>query len=117
MDGVDPVSRERFEELVADALDQVPEAVAASFSNVVVLVEDAHPGDPDLLGLYDGVALTRRRDYSGVLPDRITLFRLPLCRMARDDADLAREIAVTVVHEFAHHMGMDERRLHELGWG
>ncbi len=111
------MSPQRFEELVADALDQLPASLAASFSNVVVLVEDEHPDDPDLLGLYEGIALTERVHYSGVLPDRITLYRIPLSLMAEDDEDLADEIAVTVVHEFAHHMGLDEERLHELGWG
>jgi predicted Zn-dependent protease with MMP-like domain len=111
---VEPVPQEDFEELVADALDGLPEGFG--FSNVVVVVEDQRPGTPHLLGLYEGVPLTERRHYSGVLPDRITLFRLPLCRHAVDLDDLVREIRVTVLHEFGHHVGIDEDRLHELGW-
>ena len=88
-----------------------------SFSNVVVVVEDEHDEEPDLLGLYDGIALTERGDqYSGVLPDRITLYRIPLCLMAEDTDHLVEEIGITVVHEFAHHVGIDDDRLHALGW-
>jgi predicted Zn-dependent protease with MMP-like domain len=105
-----------FEELVADALDTLPPEVAAHFRNVAVVVADEHPDDPDLLGLYEGVPLTERAYYSGALPDRISLYRIPLCLMAEDLDDLVHEIGVTVCHEFGHHMGIDERRLHELGW-
>jgi predicted Zn-dependent protease with MMP-like domain len=114
---VQPVSPQEFEELVADALDQLPPEVAARFANVVVVVEHEHPDDPDLLGLYEGVPLTERESYSGVLPDRISLYRIPLCLLAEDLDDLVHEIGVTVVHEFGHHMGLDEDRLHGLGWG
>jgi predicted Zn-dependent protease with MMP-like domain len=106
-----------FEDLVADALDQLPPEVAAHFRNVAVLVVDEHPDDPHLLGLYEGVPLTERGYYAGALPDRISLYRIPLCLLAEDLDDLVREIGVTVVHEFGHHMGLDEHRLHELGWG
>lgn len=109
-----PIPADAFEELVADALDGLPEGFG--FSNVVVVVEDEKPGQPHLLGLYEGIPLTERRHYSGVLPDRITVFRLPLCRHARDLADLVRQVRVTVVHEFGHHVGIDEDRLHHLGW-
>jgi predicted Zn-dependent protease with MMP-like domain len=111
---VEPISADAFEELVADALDGLPEGFG--FSNVVVVVEDEKPGRPNLLGLYEGIPLTERRQYSGVLPDRITVFRLPLCRHASDPEDLARQVRVTVVHEFGHHVGIDEERLHHLGW-
>jgi predicted Zn-dependent protease with MMP-like domain len=114
---VQPVSPQEFEELVADALDRLPPEVAARFANVVVVVEHEHPDDPDLLGLYEGVPLTERESYSGVLPDRISLYRIPLCLLAEDLDDLVHEIGVTVVHEFGHHMGLDEDRLHGLGWG
>lgn len=117
MGGVQAVPPERFDELVGDALDLLPAGLARAFDNVVVLVENADAEEPDLLGLYEGIALTERDSYSGVLPDRITLYRLALCDIAEDEADLANEIAITVVHEFAHHMGLDEERLHELGWG
>ena len=111
-----PVSPQEFEDLVADALDTLPAELARHFDNVVVVVEDEHPEEPDILGLYDGTALTERASYSGALPDRISLYRIPLCLMAEDVDHLVEEIAVTVVHEFAHHMGIDDDRLHELGW-
>ena len=110
------VSPAEFEELVADALDALPADLAAQFRNVVVVVEDEHPGDLDLLGLYEGVPLTERGHYTGSLPDRISLYRIPLCLMAEDLDDLRREIGITVVHEFGHHMGLDEARLHHFGW-
>jgi len=111
------VSPDEFEGYVADALDALPPELAARFSNVVVVVEDENPEDPDLLGLYQGIPLTEREQYSGVLPDRISVYRIPLCLMAEDVDDLIEEIGITVVHEFGHHMGLDEDRLHEHGWG
>ena len=111
-----PVSPQEFEELVSDALDTLPPELAAQFSNVVVVVEDENAEEPDILGLYEGIALTERESYSGVLPDRISLYRIPLCLMAEDLDHLVEEIAITVVHEFAHHVGIDDDRLHELGW-
>jgi predicted Zn-dependent protease with MMP-like domain len=105
-----------FEELVADALDTLPPELTAGFSNVVVVVEDENTDDPELLGLYDGVALTERHDYSGALPDRISVYRIPLCLMAQDLDHLMAEVRITVIHEFAHHVGIDDERLHELGW-
>ena len=111
-----PVSPTEFEELVADALDALPPDLAAHFSNVVVVVEDENPDEPDILGLYEGIALTERDSYSGVLPDRISLYRIPLCLLAEDLDHLVEEITITVVHEFAHHVGIDDDRLHELGW-
>ncbi|MCW2680195.1 MAG: hypothetical protein JWM62_1596 [Frankiales bacterium] len=113
-----PVSLAEFEGYVADALDSLPPELAARFSNVVVVVEDENAEEPDILGLYDGVALTERGEhYSGVLPDRISLYRIPLCLMAEDTDHLIEEIAITVVHEFGHHVGIDDDRLHDLGWG
>ncbi len=111
-----PVSPEQFEELAAEALDALPPAMVAHFRNVLVVVEHEHPEEPDLLGLYEGVPLTERAVYSGALPDRITLYRIPLCLLAEDLDDLACQVQVTVVHEFAHHIGIDDERLHELGW-
>jgi len=114
------LSRERFEELVADALDEIPPELTALMRNVVVLVEDRPPaGEPeDLLGLYEGIALTERGwDYGGVLPDRITIFREPTLACCDTEDDVVEEVAVTVVHEIAHHFGIPEGRLHELGWG
>jgi predicted Zn-dependent protease with MMP-like domain len=112
------VDAPRFDELVADALDGIPEPLARAMSNVVVLTDDAHPEDPDLLGLYEGVPLTERTlDYAGMLPDRITLYREPLVAMCVDEAELVHEVRVTVVHEVAHHFGIDDAALHRLGWG
>ena len=91
----------------------------ALVSNCVVLVEDDVPvGAPSLLGLYEGTPLTERGEwYSGVLPDRITIYRKPILRMCRDDQDVVDEVRITVIHEIAHHFGIDDDRLHELGWG
>jgi predicted Zn-dependent protease with MMP-like domain len=113
------MSRERFEELVGEALDEVPEELLRLMNNVVILVEDRPPaGEPELLGLYEGYALTSRGwDYAGVLPDRILIFREPILRICDTDEDVVEEVAVTVVHEIAHHFGIDDERLHELGWG
>ena len=108
---------ERFEELVGEALDELPAELLAAMDTVVVLVEPRHPEDPELLGLYEGVALTdRTSDYGGVLPDRITLYRDALVEMCADEDDLRDEVAITVVHEIAHHFGIDDATLHRLGW-
>ena len=113
------MTRERFEELVAEALDDVPTELMSLLSNVVILVEDeSPPGETELLGLYEGYALTERGwDYAGVLPDRITIYRGPTLRVCDTEDDVVDEVAVTVVHEIAHHFGIDDARLHELGWG
>ncbi len=110
---------ERFADLVGEALDELPAELLRAMDNVVVLVEPRHPEEPDLLGLYEGVALTdRTSDYGGVLPDRITLYRDALVEMCGDDEDELRdEVAITVVHEIAHHFGIDDATLHRLGWG
>lgn len=108
-----------FDALVERALDELPDDLASLVRNVVVLVEpDAPPEDPHLLGVYEGVALPdRQANHAGMLPDRILLFRAPLLDMADTMEDLEREVRITVVHEVAHHFGLDDRRLHELGWG
>ena len=113
------MSRERFEELVGDALDQVPPELLNVMSNVVILVEDeSPPGGPPLLGLYEGHALTERGwDYAGVLPDRITIYRNPTLAVCQTEEEVVEEVAVTVVHEIAHHFGISDDRLHDLGWG
>lgn len=112
------MSEERFEELVSDALDLIPPKLAAAIDNVVVLVADRHPDDPDLLGLYEGIALTERDwSYGGALPDTITIFRESLLEICDTDEDVVEEVAITVIHELAHHFGIDDERLHELGWG
>jgi predicted Zn-dependent protease with MMP-like domain len=112
------LSRGDFEELVSDALDLIPPELTAAMDNVVVLVEDRHPEVPDLLGLYEGVALTDRDStYGGVLPDRITIYQDAILDICVSEGDVVDEVAVTVVHEVAHHFGIDEHTLHELGWG
>ncbi|MDQ4051988.1 MAG: metallopeptidase family protein [Actinomycetota bacterium] len=113
------MSPERFDELVDQALDGIPDELASLVRNVVVLVEDEAPADdPDLLGLYDGVALTERTGMPGELelPDRIFIFRGPLLDMCADEAELVEEVRITVVHEVAHHFGIDDDRLHDLGY-
>jgi predicted Zn-dependent protease with MMP-like domain len=112
------LDREAFEALVEHALDEIPDEIAGLVHNVVVLVEDdPPPDDPDLLGVYVGVSLTERStDHTG-LPDRITIFRRPLLAMCRDHDELVREVRITVVHEIAHHFGIDDSRLHQLGYG
>ena len=110
---------DEFEEAVGDALDLIPDELAKMMSNVGVLVADEPPADePDLLGLYEGVPLTERDGWwdAGSLPDRITIFKGPLTRLCDDREDLLDGIAVTVVHEVAHHFGISDERLHELGW-
>ncbi|MDA0250824.1 MAG: metallopeptidase family protein [Actinomycetota bacterium] len=109
---------ERFDELVSDALDLIPRELAAAIDNVVVLVADRDPEDPELLGLYQGIALTERdSSYAGALPDTITIFRESLLEICDTEEDVIEEVAITVVHEIAHHFGIDDERLHELGWG
>ena len=106
-----------FEGLVADALDQVPPDLLALMDNVVVLVEDRNPDEPELLGLYEGYALTERGwDYGGSLPDRIMIYREAICDICETEDDVVEEVTITVVHEIAHHFGIDDDRLHELGW-
>ncbi len=114
---MDPIPRRRFEELVGDALDLLPRELAQLVDNVVIVVEDRDTEEPDLLGLYEGVPLTERESYGGlVLPDRVTIFRLALCDMCEDEDQIVEEVAVTVLHELAHHFGIDDDRLAELGW-
>ena len=113
------MTREDFETAVSEGLDLVPPDLAAQMDNVVVLVEDDAPADePDLLGLYEGVPLTERDHMwgAGALPDRITIFRNPTLAFCETREDVVEEVAVTVVHEIAHHFGIDDDRLHELGW-
>jgi predicted Zn-dependent protease with MMP-like domain len=107
-----------FDALVAEALDQVPPALAALMDNVVVLVEPVPPPeDPHLLGLYVGTPLTERdSSYTFREPDRILLFREPLLAMCESRRQLVREVRITVVHEIAHHFGIDDARLEALGY-
>jgi predicted Zn-dependent protease with MMP-like domain len=110
--------RERFEELVSAALDDVPPELGRLIDNCVVLVEDDSPAGENLLGLYEGTPLTARGPgYTMTLPDRITIFRNPILAMCASDEQVVAEVRITVVHEIAHHFGIDDERLHELGYG
>ena len=114
------MSRDEFEDAVRAALDEIPLELARLIDNVVVLVEDEPPADdPELLGLYEGTPLTERGEWwaAGSLPDRITIYRNPTLAICEDRDEVVEEVAVTVVHEVAHHFGIDDDRLHELGWG
>ncbi|MFG1790854.1 metallopeptidase family protein [Nocardia sp. NPDC049149] len=112
------MSEDRFEELVGDALDRIPPELTRAIDNVVVLIEPRNPNDPNLLGLYHGIALTERDShYGGSLPDTITIYRDTILAICADEADVVEEVAITVIHEIAHYFGIDEDRLHQLGWG
>lgn len=113
------LSPEEFERLVVAELDLLPDDMVDGLDNVVFVTEDRpEDGSLDLLGLYEGVALTERGQYGfGELPDRIILFREPLLEIAEDLDDLRDQIHVTLVHEIAHFYGIDDDQLHELGWG
>ena len=120
-----PMSETDFEAAVSDALDQIPPELAKTMNNVAIFIEDDYtpqPGeDPDtvLLGLYEGVPLTERDSWwdAGSLPDRITIYRQPILEICESREDVIEEVTVTVVHEIAHHFGISDDRLHELGWG
>jgi len=115
---VEPLLPRRFEALVVDTLDSLPPELASLIDNVVVTVEDR--GDPPgLLGMYEGVPLTERGDYGTggfVMPDRIHIYRLALCEFSEDEKQLRAEVIKTVIHEVAHHFGIDDHRLTALGW-
>ncbi len=113
------IDRKEFEELVAEALDLLPPELTVLMNNVAVFVEDDPPADdPGLLGLYEGVPLTERDGwYSGVMPDRITIYRKPTLAICETLDDIVAEVEITVVHEIAHHFGIDDEKLHELGYG
>ena len=118
------LDEDAFEAAVTDALDSIPPDLARAMDNVAVFIEDEYvPGpheDPDteLLGLYEGTPLTERDGWwdAGSLPDRIIIFRGPLQRLCGSREELVDEIRITVIHEVAHHFGIDDARLHELGW-
>lgn len=131
------MSRQEFEAVVADAMDDIPQDLLDRLDNVAIVVEDEPPpgwqargydghehdaadGHSELLGLYTGIPLTERGEsygYGGVVPDRIQIFAGPLTRVSHDRADLRRQIHTTVIHEIGHYFGIDDARLHELGWG
>jgi len=111
------ISPSHFEALVSEAIDLIPEDLLALIDNVVFLIEEEGES-PDILGLYDGIPLTERGDYGiGELPDRIFIYRGPLLAMCDSHEEVVHEVVTTVVHEVAHHFGIDDDRLHDLGWG
>jgi predicted Zn-dependent protease with MMP-like domain len=112
------MTRAEFEELVSEALDSIPRDFAKAMDNVVILVEEFNPEVPSILGLYHGTALTERTSsYGGVLPDRISIYRQAILAICETREDVVDEVVTTVVHEVGHHFGIDDQRLHELGWG
>lgn len=115
----DDVDAEQFERLVIDELDLLPDDMVDGLDNVIFVTEDRpEDGSLDILGLYDGVALTERGQYGfGELPDRIILYREPLVTACVDLEELSMQIHVTLVHEIAHFYGIDDVQLHDLGWG
>jgi predicted Zn-dependent protease with MMP-like domain len=106
----------RFDDHVRAALDELPRHIATALQNVAVVVEDENPDDPDLFGLYHGIPLPERGDVSGMLPDKISIYRIPLEDSFPDPDDLREEIRITVLHELAHYFGLDEDRIAELGY-
>lgn len=115
----DEVDAQRFERMVIDELDLLPDDMVDGLDNLIFVTEDRpEDGSLDVLGLYDGVALTERGNYGfGELPDRIILYREPLLSISSDLSELTEQIHVTLVHEIAHFYGIDDAQLHELGWG
>lgn len=112
------LSPERFEQEVVTALDLLPPEIIRLMDNVIVVTEDRHIEEPDLLGLYEGIPLTERDGYGLMdLPDRISIYRLPLSEMCNSTEHLIEEIQTTVIHEIAHHFGIDDDQLHKMGWG
>lgn len=111
------MSRRWFESEVDRVLEELPQWVLDQIDNLVVVVEDEPPpGQGDLLGVYEGVSLAERGDYFGVMPDRIVIYRQPHLEMGLEENELREEIRKTVLHEIAHHLGIDDARLAELGW-
>ncbi|MCY4174960.1 MAG: metallopeptidase family protein [Acidimicrobiaceae bacterium] len=111
------VDTAHFERLVAEALDSLPPSLGEMMANIAVVVQDNHPTE-ELLGLYEGIPLTERHDYGGLtMPDRVTVYRMPICEICDNEDELRHEVTVTVVHEVAHHFGIDDETLHQLGWG
>ena len=109
------MTRERFESFVAEAIDSIPDEFADRVVNVAFIVEDDSERG-DLLGLYEGVPATRRWRYSGAMPDRITIYKDPICAMCRTEDEVREQVRETVVHEVGHYFGIDDERLRELGW-
>jgi len=112
---VELIPHDRFGLIVQDAIDLIPDELGAVLDNVAIVIEDSAPDEPDLLGVFDGVPITKRNGLES--PSVITIFRHPLCASATDERELIDEVAITVIHELAHAAGIDDDRLDELGWG
>ena len=112
---VEPIDTDAFEDLVAEALESIPDELRAEMENVAIIIDDESPPG-GLFGLYEGIPLTKRGTYAGANPDRITLFLATICQSANTAEELARRVRVTLLHEVGHHFGIGEARLHELGW-
>jgi predicted Zn-dependent protease with MMP-like domain len=115
MERVISVSPEEFEVLVEKALEDIPEELRSAMENVVVLIDEVSPPGR-VLGLYQGVPLTNRGNYSAAMPDRITIFKEAICAVCQSTQDVERQVRKTVIHEVGHHFGIDDPRLRELGW-
>jgi predicted Zn-dependent protease with MMP-like domain len=111
------VSKERFEEMISDALDAIPAELAAHMDNVAIFVED-EAASRRLFGLYEGIPLTKRSGYGhgAAMPDKITLYRMTICSSCSTEQEVAEQVRSTLIHEVAHHFGIDDPRLRELGW-
>lgn len=112
------IDRQQFADMVADAVESIPVSLARQLSNVAFVLADRNEAEPNLLGLYEGVPLTERGDhYAGAMPDRITIYRLPILEMCATVMAVAAEVRTTVVHEVGHYFGIDDHDLDEWGWG
>ncbi len=112
---VEPIDIDAFEDLVAEALESIPDELRAEMENVAIIIDDESPPGR-LFGLYEGIPMTKRGTYAGANPDRITLFLATICRSANTAEELADRVRVTLLHEVGHHFGIGEARLQELGW-
>jgi predicted Zn-dependent protease with MMP-like domain len=115
LDQMVSIPRDRFEQLVADALDSIPIELGNKMANVAVTVEDQGHSE-NVLGLYQGVPLTKRGSYAGAFPDRITIYQDPICRRCQTEEEVTAAVRRTVIHEVGHHFGISDDRLRELGW-
>ena len=111
---MEPIPRYRFERLVRDAIDLIPDEFSPVLDNVAIVIEDRAADEPDLLGLFDGVPITERTELDS--PSIVTIFHHALCAAVENEDELVNEVAITVIHELAHAAGIDDDRLDELGW-
>lgn len=112
------ISEEHFEELVDAGLRRIPRELLDNVNNVAIVVEDYNMEDPGTLGLYEGIALPlRTNEYTSALPDKISIYREALCDFCHTEEELVEQVAITVIHELGHHFGIDDAKLHSLGWG